>query len=242
MKKLTCLLLLFSVTAVFFSCRDESGDFEEQLFTTEQITFALKQCIDSTMVRTCNTLCVVDTVKQKLGFSYFDSENYHIDLPAATKVVLDTLIQYGYKGKLDTLVMNLNRAAEKCGNKIVQFWRDTIPKITFPNPKLLLHESESAITKYVKETKQTEFISKLASSTLLEQFRELEIISTWNSFQKDYFEITTQFVSIDILTPAAQQMADGFFRKMAVEEKKIRENPELRGGKENWLYKVFATL
>jgi len=242
MKKLVCLLLLFSVTVVFFSCRDDSGEFEEQLFTTAQITFALKQCADSTMFRTCNALCVVDTVKHELGYTYYDAESYRIALPANTKKVLDTLIQHGYEGQIDTLVLKMNKAAEKCGNKITQFWRGIIPNLNFPNPKLLLHESDSAITNYVKATKQTEFISKLASSTLLEQFEALEIISTWNLFQEKYFEITSQFVSIDILTPASQQMANGFFRKMIIEEKKIREKPEFRGEKEGWLYKVFATL
>ena len=241
MKKRT-YLLLSAVILFFCSCEDKSGDYVEQLFTNTQISNALKQCIDSTMVRTLNVLCVVDTIHQELGFSYYDGKTYRILLPPDAKNVMDTLEEYGYKEHLEALILDMNRAAEQCGDRIVQFWNPIVRDMIFPNPNLLLHSGNSAITDHVRQTKQNEFINILVSYTLKEQFDALDVIARWNELQKTYFEITGKYSSIDILTPAAQQMSGGFFKKMALEEEALRKDPALRGPITGLLYRVFETL
>ncbi|MCL2167985.1 MAG: DUF4197 domain-containing protein [Lentimicrobiaceae bacterium] len=242
MKKRIYLLLL-SVIVIFFSCRDESGDFVEQLFTDQQITNALRDCIEIASDSTLNTLCIVDTLKEEYGYSYYDSKNYRITLPAGAQQVVDTLSEYGFGETIDTLIMNMNRAAELCGNKIKSQFLDPIRKnITFPKPNATLHGGNNAITDYVKETKQNEFISLLTTSVLFEQFNTLEITTTWDSLQVAYYKITDHYFYKDILTSTAQQMTDGFFMKMASVEEAVRKNPDLRGKPDSWLYKVFATL
>jgi len=243
MKKRIYLILL-SVTAIFFSCK-ENTEFAEQLFTNKEISIALKQCIDSTSVRTCNVLCVVDSsLNPKLGYSYYDSKSYRLELTAAVINVLDTLKQYGFDANIDTLLINsINRAAEQCGNDLIRyFWKPLSDSITFPNPNAILRGGDNALTNFVKQTKQTEFIAVLVNSLLLEQFNELQIITRWNELQKEYYELTGTYSSIDILTPSAQQMAARFFRRMALEEEAIRKDPSKRGNPTGFLYRVFATL
>jgi len=237
-------LILLSVSVIFFSCKDNSK-YAEQLFTNKEISNALKQCIDSTAVRTCNALCVVDsTLNPQFGYSYYGSKSYRLDLPAAAKNVVDTLKEYGFDNNIDTLLIAaMNRAAELCGNDLIrQFWKPTSDTIIFPNPNAILHGGNDALTNFVKQNYQTEFISVLVNSILKEQFKELDIITTWNTFQKEYYEITGTYSSIDILIPAAQQMTAGFFRKMAIEEEKIRKDPKMRGNPTGFLYRIFATL
>jgi len=241
MKKRIYLSLL-AVIAVFFSCKDDSGKFEEQLFTNDQISHALIQCIDSTIIKTLNTLCVVDTINEKYGYYHYDEESYRLNLPTAANNVVDTLIQYGYGEAIDTLILDINRAAERCGNRIKQFWNEIIKEITFPNPNLILRGNNNAITNFVKETRQNAFRNVLVSSILVEQFNASHIVPRWNELQRTYFEITGTYSSIDILVPVVQQMMDGFFRKMALEEEAIRLNPELRGPVNGWLYRVFEVL
>jgi hypothetical protein len=242
MKKRIYLILL-SVTVIFFSCKD-NNKFAEQLFTNNQISLALKQCIDSAALRTCNALCVVDTtLPPENGFNYYDSKSYRIELPAAAKNIADTLTGYGFGEQIDSLIFKINRAAEQCGNDLIRyFWKPTSDSIFFPNPNTILHGGNHAITDFVKQTKQTEFISALVNSILKEQFNELQIITSWNELQKEYHSITGTYSSIDILAPVSQQMAAGFFRKMAIEEVAIRKDPKLRGNPTGWLYRVFATL
>jgi hypothetical protein len=250
MKKRIYLILL-SVTVIFFSCKDNS-EFVEQLFTDSEVSAALRQCIDSAAMRTCNVLCIVDTLKKEYGYSYYDSKSYRIELPAAAKNVVDTLIKHKSGNPLDSLTLisrinalkdSINRAAEQCGNDLMrQFWKPATDSIVFLNPNAILHGGNNAITNFVKQTTQTEFISALVNSILIEQFNELEVITTWDALQKEYSAITGTHSSIDILTPSAQQMVAGFFRKMALEEEKIRNNPNLRGNPNGWLYRVFATL
>jgi len=242
MKKRIYLILL-SVIVIFFSCKDDSGQFEKQLFTNEQINIALKDCLQLTSDTTLNTLCIVDTVNKKLGYSYYESEAYRIDFPAAAKPLIDTLTAYGFGDAMDTLIININYAAEKCGNKIKsEFLQPLIKKITFQNPYQILHGENSAITNYVKKNNQTEFIALLKNSILLEQFNTLKIISTWNTLQEEYYNITGKYSAIDILDSSTQQMVDGFFKLMGVWEEAVRNDPKLRGKETEWFYRVFATL
>jgi hypothetical protein len=242
MKKRIYLILL-SIIVIFFSCKDDSGQFEEQLFTNDQINIALKDCLKLTSDTTLNTLCIADTVNKKLGYSYYESELYKIDFPTAAKPIIDTLTAYGFGGALDTLIININRAAEKCGNKIKSnFLEPLIKKITFPNPYQILHGENSAITDYVKKNNQSEFMALLKTSILLEQFNTLKITSTWNTLQEEYYNITGNYSSIDILDFSTQQMVDGFFKLMGVWEEAVRNDPKLRGKEADWLYRVFATL
>ncbi|MDR2972421.1 MAG: DUF4197 domain-containing protein [Bacteroidales bacterium] len=249
MKKRIYLLLL-SLIVVFLACKDNSGEFVEQLFTNDQINYALGQCCDSTSIRTTNTLCVVDTVYNKLGYYYYDSENYRIDLPSDIKQmkefvninIVDTLTKYEYKYLIDSVIYYLNRAAEKCGNEITQFW--LTKDINFPNPHTILHGKNSAITDYVKKTQQSEFFSVLVSSVLVQQFNTLDVWSKWNDVLEKYRELTGEpvFSAMGILTSSAQQMVSGYFKIMALEEEAIRKDPSLRGNPNGLLYKVFATL
>jgi len=234
-------LSLLAIIVIFFSCKDNS-EFEEQLFTNDEITLALRNCINLTIDTTLNVLCVVDSVNGTHGFYYFDNGTYRIELPAAAKNVVDTLEKYDYSDTISALIFDMNRAAEKCGNTIKQFWNPIVKEMVFPNPNLILRGGNNAITNYVKETKQWEFVSALVSFILIENFNEFNIITRWNELQEVYYDKTENYVSIDILTPAAQQMANGFFRRMALAEEDIRKYPELRGPANGLLYLVFATL
>lgn len=241
MKKRISLFLL-PIIALFFSCQDNSGDFAEQLFTNTEITAALQLCLDSAALHTCNILCVVDTVNEKLGYSYYDSKSYRIALPAAAKSVVDTLAEE-YSERIDSLINNINRAAEQCGNQImIRFWKALADSIVFPNPYATLHGGNSAITDYVKQIKEKEFIAVLINSVLIDHFTDLDVIKTWNELQKIYTDKTGIYSSVDILTPAAQQMVTGFFKQMALQEEAIREKPALQGNSTGLLRRVFATL
>jgi len=247
MKKRIYLLLL-SVTVIFFSCKDNS-EFVEQLFTDNEISIALRQCIDSAAFYTCNALCVVDSgLNPKLGYNYYDSKSYRIELPAAAKNIVDTILAYA-TDEMDSLRINslkdniiyiMNRAAEQCGNNLMrQFWKPTSDSTKFPKPNAILRGGDDAITNFVKQNYQTEFILVLVNSILKEQFDSLQVITTWNELQKEYLDITGVYSSIDILTPAAQQMVAGFFRKMATEEGLIRHDAGRRGSPNGLFYRVF---
>ncbi|MCL2435048.1 MAG: DUF4197 domain-containing protein [Lentimicrobiaceae bacterium] len=234
-------LSLLAMIAIFFSCIDNS-EFEEQLFTHDETSTALRDCINLTIDTTLNLLCVVDTINEMYGFYHFENGAYRIELPTAAKAIVDTLEKYDYGETISALIFDMNRAAELCGNNIKRFWDPVVKEMTFPNPNLVLRGGNNAITNYVKETRQWAFNSALVSSILIEKFNDLNIITKWNELQEIYHEKTGIYSSIDILTPATQQMTSSFFKRMALAEEEIRKNPELRGPTNGLLYKVFATL
>jgi len=240
MKKRIYLLLL-SVVAIFSSCRDDSGDFVEQLFTDAQISIALRDCLQLASDSTLLTLCVVDTLSPKEGYYLFDTLNYRIELPEASKQVIDTLSTYGLGEVIDSLIFDINKAAELCGTKLKKEMDATIKNLQFPDPKLILHGGKNAATNFFREKHKDDFISLLVTSVLTEQFNKLQIIARWNALQENYFQLTGKYASIDILTPAAQQMASGYFKLMALVEEAIRNNPKLRGKSDGLLNKVFET-
>ena len=235
--------VLLSFIVIFSSCKDDTGMFEEQLFTNDQITFALRSCIERCSDSTLNTLCILDTTVLMDGYYFYEAGVYRIELPEAAQTVIDTLIVYEYGEVIDSLIFNINKAATLCGNKMKsQFWNPIISEITFPNPNLVLHGGNTAVTDFVKQTKQSELLSLLVSSILIEQFNVLEVVEKWNELQATYYVLTGSYSSIDILTPAAQQMAVGFFKKMASVEVAVRKDPALRGKSDGWFNRVFETL
>ena len=236
-------LLLLSVFVIFSSCKDKSGEYTEQLFTNAQITMALKECIRTTADATLNTLCVTDTTaEQKYGFYYYEEGEYKYRLELAN-VVVDTLRKYDYDAQIDELILNINRAAEKCGNNIKSlFLNPMMSNITFPNPNAVLHGGNTAITDFVKTTKQTEFMTLLTSNILAEQFKTLDIVAKWNNLQEEYYKKTGNYASIEILPATAQQLVNQFFKRMGVVETAVRKDPTLRGNPNGLFYKVFATL
>ncbi|MDR0207286.1 MAG: DUF4197 domain-containing protein [Bacteroidales bacterium] len=240
MKKRIYLLLL-SVVAIFPSCRDNSGDFVEQLFTDAQISIALRDCLYLASDSTLRTLCVLDEHVPEFGYYLFDILNYRIELPADAKQIIDTLGEYGFVEILDTLIFDINQAAELCGTKLNKELESAIKLLQFPDPKLILHGGKNAATIFFKEKHKEEFISLLVTTVLLEQFNELHIFARWNELQENYFQITGKYSSIDILTPAAQQMLAGYFKLMTLVEEAIRNNPKLRGKSDSLLNKVFET-
>jgi hypothetical protein len=242
MKKRIYLLLL-SVVVIFSSCKDDSGDFVEQLFTDEQISMALRDCLRLSSDSTLNMLCMMDTVLLKdHGYFAYDSASYRLELPAAAKQIMDTLILHGFEEILDSLIFNINQAAELSGKKLKnQFLDTTIKLIVFQSPRLILRGGNNTITNYFKEREQNEMFSELKNSIFLEQVNKLDIIQTWNELQETYFHITGKYTSVDILAPSVQQMMDGFFTMMAIIEEAIRNNPELRGKSDSLFNKVFET-
>jgi hypothetical protein len=240
-------LLLLAVTAFFFSCKDKTNEFGEQLFTNSQISSALKECILITVSTTAKTLCVVDSADHQYGYYWYEDSTYRLVLPSAIKDTLiahdqDTLIVHNFERQLNALIYNMNKAAEQCGDKIINFWKPVVQAIVFPNPNQLLHGENKAITNYVKETKQTAFISELVTSTLKEQFDALDVSAAWNELQIEYNTITGNYSSFDLLASCAQQMSDGYFKMMGITEEAIRKDPSLRGSPSGLLYQVFATL
>ena len=244
MKKRIYFLLL-SVVFIFSSCKDKSNEFVEQLFTDTQITAALNMCADTTAAKTCNTLCIVDSMNHKLGYYYFDSESYRIEFSADMQQIADTLVAHGYQDQVDSLLYFLNRAAEQCGNRITQFWKPIIKDMAYPNPNLVLHGGNSAITDYIKIHKQNEFVASLLSF-INEQFVALDVYLIWDNIRETYTDITGITPSTSalnpLLTPTAEKIAAGFFKKMGIEEEAIRKYPALRGSPNGLLYRVFATL
>ena len=232
-------LILLSIAVIFFSCRDNSGDFEEQIFTNDQINLALRDCIKVTSDTTIQVLCMVDT---PYGYYYYDAESYRIEPPAAAKPIIDTLTAHDFTDVIDSLIFNINKGAEQCGNAITQFWEPIVKDFIFPNPKQTLHGGNTAITDYVKATQQTDLINLMKNYTLKEKLTDLEVFTTWNMLLEEYYKITGVFLNIDLLDSSAQQMVDGFFKEMALWEEKVRKDSKLRGDEKEWLFKVFATL
>jgi len=243
MKKRISLILL-SVIVIFFSCRDDSRQFEEQLFTNMQITNALRECMTLSIDSTRCTLCVVDTISEEYGYYWYDLQTYRIELPASAQQIIDTLTEHGFEieNTIDSLVKNINRAAEQCEKMVQSYWEPIIKNISFPNPNQTLHGGNNAITNEVKLQYQTDFINTFKTYTLNEQFNALGVTASWNNLQEEYYKITGTYIPIDILDSSVQEMVGGFFKLMALWEEKVRTDPELRGKKDGWLYLVFDTL
>ena len=220
MKKITLLPFLFM--AVFFvSCHDDSGDFAEKYYPDSEKSTALKQCLN--LAR--------DTANAHLsvpgGYTYYNNAAYRINLPTATTPVIDTLAKYGQQSTVDSLIIRLNRAAERTGDQVRTVFGEAITQTTFYDPDYFINGSSRVATEYFRSNKTVYLIDNLRPWVQI-RMNETQASATWNQILATYAQYTTQPVNIDLNQEITRQMVNHLLTEMGLEEQKIRTDPAHR--------------
>ena len=237
MKKITFLIV--SLTVLFIaSCTDESGKYSQQLFSDNEISTALKQCLTYCSDSANHHLLVSDN--DTYGYYHYNNNVYRLQ-PSALTSVFDTLRKYGHSDNVDTFIYKLNNAASSCSIEVKDYFRNVTSDILFDNPVAILYGFQHALTDYFRKIYTYPFITAVASF-LPSCFTDHEIPMLWNELLSIYANYDLQPVNIDLQWQTAQQMVIGFLKEMEIEEMNIRTQVSHRGSKETTLYRVFATL
>ena len=216
MKKLNIILGMILLAAVsLFSCKDESGDYVEQLYTNSQKEKAIKDCLKASADSALNHLCVPN------GFYNYNDGVYRIDYAPLRNSLFDTLGRHGYGDLSDSLIRYTNRLAESCKAQLAPSFTSAIDTLEIFNYDALINGEIDAITKYF-ETYKYRFLKSAFQTPVSIRMGIYNVTPVWNEMLQKYSQYTTEPLNFDIQNYVVEKMLDGLLQEMRVEEELIR--------------------
>lgn len=138
---------------------------------------------------------------------------------------------------VDAFVLKLNRAAENAADKALPILFDAITGITIADGFGILTGHDSAATEYLNvntfSNLKTTFQPDIEAS-----LTTVGAQGAWNTVTQYYNTITGQSVNTDLADYTTDRALGGLFTLVALEEKKIRDDPAARVT--DLLQRVFA--
>ncbi|MBD5770314.1 DUF4197 domain-containing protein [Marinomonas colpomeniae] len=161
---------------------------------------------------------------------YLNNSLVRIPLPDSIEKVSSTMRKYGLDEQVDQFELSMNRAAEKAVPQATELIINSLNEMTLEDSMAILNGSDNAATEYFREHTQDdiaklfqpEIESSLASVNATKYYNQLtekaEDIPFIGDFAKD----------ANLEEHVTDSALDGLFALIAIEEKKIRENPVAR--------------
>ena len=229
MKKIK-LLLLICISAAFFSCKDESGEFARPMLSDADMAQGLKDCLNLSLDSANAHLAVPN------GFYHYKENAYRIHFPTSVERIIDTLTEHGQREMIDSLIVLTNRMAEANGSVYKVQVGSLIAKTTFSTPRSIINGADNAACEYFKKTQLLPLIDVLKPvfSVSMETFG---INSYWQEIIVLYASYDATPVMLDFPYEISRQVAENIIAEMAVEEVLIRKYESHR--KTNLLKKIF---
>ena len=216
MKKLSIILGMIVFAAVaLFSCKDESGEFVEQLYTNAQKELAIKDCLRASADTALNHLCVVD------GFYNYDNAAYRIDYNPLQSSLFDTLSRHGHGNLADSLILHTNRLAENCKAQLAPLFTTAIDSLQVFDYETLIHGDTDAITKYF-EIYKYQYLKSAFQTPISIRMSLFGVTPVWNEMIQLYSQYTATPLNFDVQGYVAEKMLDGLLKEMSIEEALVR--------------------
>jgi hypothetical protein len=230
------LILTLSLAMMATGCETLYKIAEEAIAVTgdptdTEIVGGLKEALSSGAAN------AVSLLSQKGG--YGKDPLIRIPFPSEAQFAANALRDIGLGRLVDTLEARLNDGAEKGARMALPIFRDAITQMTFADARNILLGSENAATIYFQDKTREQLLNAFAPH-IKNSLDEVHATEIWT-------EITTRYNSIplvrkkidtDLVRYATGRALDGLFAKLALEEKKIREQPLARSTA--LLQKVFS--
>ncbi|MHA7899719.1 MAG: DUF4197 domain-containing protein [Henriciella sp.] len=189
--------------------------------TLAEIDAGLRQALEIGTERVAAQIGVTD--------GYWKDPQIQIPLPGRLGQVQGELSKVGLSGPLDDLQLRMNRAAEDAvpaGKRIVI---DAVQSITIEDALGILRGGDSAATDFLRGRTEASLRQTFTPyvQDALESSGAYGALDSVTSSQPLLAVAATDYKS-DLTTYAVQFGLDGLFTYLAVEEKKIRDNPVAR--------------
>ena len=209
-----------------------SGDTSSGDLTVLEIDAGLRQALEIGAERVAGQIGVTD--------GYWRDPQIQIPLPGRLGSVQNELSKLGLSGPLDDLQLRMNRAAEDAVPAGKQIVIDAVKSITIDDAVGILRGGDSAATDFLRgrtEENLRGLFTPYVESALEGSgaYRTLDSVVS----SQPLLAVAAVDYKSDLTTHAVQFGLDGLFTYLAVEEKKIRDNPVARTTE--LLRKVFGS-
>lgn len=179
----------------------------------------------------------IDTIGQTNGF--LENPKIRIPLPPQVEKVGGLMRQFGMSGLADEFETSMNRAAEDAAPEATNIVIDAIKNMSIDDAKQILNGADDSATQYFKD-KTSGKLTDLFRPSIENSLDQVGSTRYYNqlSDQVAALPVVGQNLNVDLPDYVTEQALNGLFTMLAVEEKKIRENPAARTTE--LLKKVFS--
>ena len=236
MKKRTFLLILPLMALVFAGC-DSLQSLQNSLttdtpLTEEETARGLKSALE------VGTGKSVDILSKRDG--YFKDPLVKILFPPEAQQAADKLRQLGMGKLVDDFEESMNRGAEKAAVEAKPIFVNAIKQMSIRDAKNILFGADDAATQYFQTKTRTQLYNAF-SPKVKTALDEVYATKYWTDITTTYNKIPlVKPVETDLVKYTTDKALDGLFSKVAIEEKKIRDNPAARINE--LLKRVFGKL
>ncbi len=170
---------------------------------------------------------------------YLSNELIKIAMPPKLKQASNLMRKFGLSSYADTFEQSMNHAAEKAAPEATALIVDAIKNMSIEDAKTILQGEDDAATQYFRE-KTTPQLTELFRPTIDSSLNEVGTTKYYNDLTDKVAAIPLvgENIDMDLTSYVTDQALNGLFTMIALEEKKIRENPAARTTE--LLKKVFS--
>lgn len=165
----------------------------------------------------------VNTLGQEGG--YFNDPLVKIPFPPEAQFAADALTTIGLGSLVEKFEEKLNRGAEEGAKQALSIFATSIKALTLDDVRNILLGADNAATEYFKRTTREQLFATY-SPKIRETLDKVNATTLWEDVTTKYNSIplTGKKIETDLVKYATDRALDGLFLKIAVEEKKIRNN------------------
>ena len=232
MKKILALALVLMLAVSCSQLQDLAKQLPDtaQSLTDADIARALKQALNQGIDKE------VSKLMQTGGF--YNQPDVRILFPPELQKVENTLRKIGLGSLADEGVRKLNRAAEEAVKEAKPIFVQAIKEMSIQDARNILMGDSTAATRYLQEKTREQLYRKFYP-IVKSNFAKVGADKIWNRLISRYNQVPfVQKVNPDLTDYVTNQALQGVYRKIAVEEVKIRK--DVRERTTDLLRKVFA--
>lgn len=203
--------------------------------TNDEVIAGLKEALTIGIKKGAEMASVTD--------GFFKNDIIKIPFPEEATALKDKAIEWGLQGKVDEIVLTMNRAAEVASQKASPIFVDAITNMSIGDGFEILKGSDTAATMYlIKTTSEPLFTAFLP--VVKEAIATVELTKYWNPLAERYNKTTVitgkPQINPDLDKYVTDRAISGLFYLVKQEEKKIRKDPVAQVT--DLLKKVFGSL
>ncbi|MFW7379033.1 MAG: DUF4197 domain-containing protein [Oligoflexus sp.] len=200
--------------------------------TQRESVMAAKQALEQGVMTGTNML-------QKPG-GFFQS-SYKIPIPSELQSTTKLARQVGLGSYIDDFERSLNRAAEQAVSAATPIFNDAIKQLSFQDIVDILQGADNAATNYFRRTSESK-LEEAFMPIISEATKKNDVAKIYSqivrSIRPAALAAGVQIPDINLNDYVTSQAIDALFSEIAVQEKKIRENPQEQTSQ--LLKKVFS--
>jgi len=174
---------------------------------------------------------------------FFKNDFIKIPFPEEANAIKEKAIEWGLQGKVDEIILTLNRAAEVASEKATPIFVDAITNMSIGDGFEILKGSDSAATMYLIKTTTTPLTSAFMP-VVKDAIEKVELTKYWNPVATKYNQWAKiskkDEINPDLDKYVTDRAITGLFFLVKQEEKKIRKDPVAQVT--DLLKKVFGSI